>query len=151
MDAESLPTDGSSHKKFVKRRWWKFHAIFAFPDVLIAASFLDRASGLFGLPDIGARDQPPDASGKPIADIYLDDRAIRADRSWKRLVDEAGEPLGIKSLWTPDSGVPMSPHEDTWRKTLYEGPRQKTSWWAAGEHLPKPNPWIAGAIEDFIK
>lgn len=41
-------------------------------------------------------DQPPDSSGKIIADVYIDDRAIRADEPWPVLARKVKKILSSK-------------------------------------------------------
>lgn len=41
-------------------------------------------------------DQPADSSGKIIADVYIDDRAVRADKPWPELVEKVKKLLKAK-------------------------------------------------------
>jgi hypothetical protein len=46
-------------------------------------------------------DQPDDGSGKIIADVYIDDRAINADGSWSKILDQVKQRLGEDQLKYP--------------------------------------------------
>jgi hypothetical protein len=46
-------------------------------------------------------DQPEDGSNKIIADVYIDDRAINADGSWSKILDQVKQRLGEDQLKYP--------------------------------------------------
>lgn len=63
----------------------------------------------------------------------------------------AGKPLGVSSVWTPDSGVPISKHELIWKKSLKDGVSEKRSAGPAVVDLPPPHAQLVGSAEQFVK
>ncbi len=66
---------------------------------------------------------------------------------------EAGKPLGIKSLWTPNANVPMAPHELDSRNNYY-GINKRSHWNQMRElcnEMPTPDAMLLRSIVAMTK
>lgn len=55
-------------------------------------------------------DQPKDSSGKIVADVYIDDRAVNARRDWDEIIGEVLQILGIDEIKEDQYKSPTSRH-----------------------------------------
>lgn len=67
-----------------------------------------------------------------------------------RISQTAGKPMGMSAIWKPDSKVPLSPHEATWKNSLNAG-RMEKSFADKMSQLPQIDAMLQRANADFIK